>query len=149
MVYSEKKLPFWQLADVVTPALALGYGIVRIGCFLNGCCYGKPTNSTWGVIFPHLDNLYRYPTQLYSSAFGMGMFLFLLWFKKRKTFDGQMFLLFLIIYGIERIIVEAFRENLLIWGPITVSQLISAFVILIAGIFYYRKARVNVNETRH
>ncbi len=134
-------LPFWILADIVTLPLALGYGIVRIGCFLNGCCYGKPTTSKWGVIFPHLDNLYRYPTQLYSAAFGFAIFFFLVWFFKRKKFDGQVFLAFLMVYAIERTVVESFRENLLVWGPITVSQLVSFFVFIVAGLFYYRRIR--------
>lgn len=137
----KKQLPFWKLSDIVTPPLALGYGIVRVGCFLNGCCYGKPTSSAWGVLFPYVDNLYRYPTQLYSAAFGIAIFLFLLWFRAKKAFHGQLFLIFLIIYGVERIIVEAFRENLLVWGNLTVSQLISIFVIISAGYFYYRKTR--------
>lgn len=141
-----KKLPFWTLADVVAPSLALGYGIVRIGCFLNGCCYGKPTSSFIGVVFPYLDGaptldtVLRYPTQLFSSAFGFVLFgvLLLLW-RKRK-FEGQVFLAFLILYAVERTVVEYYRENLLIFGPVTISQLVSVLVVIPALYFYWQRS---------
>jgi len=148
----QKKLPFWQLADVVAPPLALGYGIVRIGCFLNGCCYGKETGSFLGIVFPYiegapcLDGVPRYPTQLFSSILGFALFGLLMYLWKKKKFHGQIFLLFLIFYSIGRIIVESFRENLLVLGNITVSQLVSAFIIVPAVIFYWRKNRKAINE---
>lgn len=148
VIYVVKKgLPFWKLADLVSPPLALGYGIVRIGCFLNGCCYGKPTNSFLGVVFPNLDgtpsfeHLTRYPTQLFSSAFGFILFGFLMFLWKRKKFDGQLFLLFLILYAIERFIVEMYRENLIIFGNVTVSQFVSVLIIIPALIFYWRRSK--------
>lgn len=134
-----KNLPFWPLADLVTPPLALGYGIVRIGCFLNGCCYGKPTNSFLGVIFPHLDDLTRHPTQIYSSLLGFALFLALLAIQRKKSFDGQVFLLFLILYGIGRTAIEALRENLTVLGPVTVSQFVSIILIAVAAVFYHRR----------
>ncbi len=144
----KKKLPFWKLADVVAPPLALGYGIVRIGCFFNGCCYGKPTNSFLGVVFPYIEGnpciggVPRLPTQLFSSLFGFLLFGLLMYLWKRKRFDGQVFLVFLIVYSIGRAIIESFRENLLVFGPVTVSQLVSAIIIVPAVIFYWRRSRV-------
>ncbi|MHB9093134.1 MAG: prolipoprotein diacylglyceryl transferase [Eubacteriales bacterium] len=143
----EKKLPFWSLVDVVAPPLALGYGIVRIGCFLNGCCYGKPTTSSIGVIFPYLegtpylDQVPRYPTQLFSSLIGFILFGLLLYLWRKKRFDGQVFLVFLIMYTIGRSVVEYFRENLLVFGPVTVSQLVSILIIIPAVYFYWRRSR--------
>lgn len=142
-----KKLPFWPLADVVAPALALGYGIVRIGCFLNGCCYGTETGTFLGVVFPYiegtpcLDAAPRYPTQLFSSLLGFGIFGLLLFLWKRRRFDGQIFLLFVILYSIGRSVVEVFRENLTVFGNITVSQLVSAVILVPAVILFWRKAR--------
>lgn len=149
----KKKLPFWVLADVVAPSLALGYGIVRIGCFLNGCCYGKPTTSFIGVVFHYLDGAHtndtvlRYPTQLFSSVFGFALFgvLLLLW-RKRK-FNGQVFLAFLILYAVERTVVEYYRENLLVFGPVTISQLVSVLVIIPALYFYWHRSRTAVQQT--
>lgn len=138
-----KNWDFWPLADLFAPSLALGYGIVRIGCFLNGCCYGKPTSSKWGVIFPELDHLYRYPTQIYSSLLGFALFAFLVWLQKRKQFSGQVFLAFVLLYGIGRTVIESFRENLLVLGPITVAQLVSFFVFVLAFVFYVIKKHQN------
>ncbi len=135
----KKNLPFWPLADVVAPPLALGYGIVRLGCFANGCCYGKPTDSFLGVVFPHLDDLLRHPTQIYSSLLGFTLFLVLLAIQRKKSFDGQVFLLFLILYGIGRTAIEVLRENLTVFGPVTVSQFISVILILVATVFYRRR----------
>lgn len=135
----KKGLPFWSLADLLAPPLALGYGIVRIGCFANGCCYGKPTNSFLGVVFPHLDDLARHPTQIYSSLLGFTLFVILLAIQRKKAFDGQVFLLFLILYGIGRTAIESLRENLTVFGPVTVSQLVSIIIIVIAGVFYHRR----------
>ncbi len=139
----KKGLPFWKLADVVSPSLALGYGIVRIGCFMNGCCYGRPTDSILGVVFPyiegspHFDDIARYPTQLFSSLFGFLLFIFLLLLWKRKKFDGQVFLIFIILYAIGRSVVEYYRENLTVLGDITVSQLVS-FLVIVPAIYFYR-----------
>lgn len=134
----KNNLPFWPLADLFAPPLALGYGIVRMGCFLNGCCYGKPTTFL-GVIFPHLDDIPRHPTQIYSSLLGFTLFFVLLALRQKKAFDGQIFLLFLILYGIGRTAVESLRENLTVFGPVTVSQLISFIIIVIAVVFYHRR----------
>lgn len=144
----KRKLPFWELADLVSPALALGYGIVRIGCFMNGCCYGKPVESGWGLIFPFIDgvpsleHIARYPTQIYSSVFGYLLFGLLLYLWKHRKFTGQIFLTFMILYAIERTIVEAFRENLLVFDSVTISQLVSAIVIVPAIYFYWKRSRV-------
>ncbi len=66
------KVPFWRIADAAAPGLALGHAIGRIGCFLNGCCYGLPTRMPWGVRFHNpalgIDTLPSHPTQLYEAA---------------------------------------------------------------------------------
>lgn len=142
-----KRLPFWKLSDVVAPPLALGYGIVRIGCFLNGCCYGTPTQSFLGVIFRYSggtacpDPVPRYPTQIFSSLLGFLLFGLLMYLSKKKRFDGQVFLTFLILYSIGRIIIEYFRENLIVFGNITVSQLVSVLIIIPAVVFYLVRGR--------
>lgn len=142
-----KKLPFWKLADVVAPPLALGYGIVRLGCFANGCCFGRHTDSFLGVIFPFLEGApnisdeFRYPTQLFSSALGFLLFVLLMFLWKKKKFDGQILLIFIILYSIGRSVVEYFRENLLVFGPVTVSQFVSALVIIPAVFFYWQRSR--------
>lgn len=132
-----RRLNFWALADMVSPYLALGYSIVRIGCFLNGCCYGKVTSSRWGVVFPGLDGLPHYPTQLYSSAINLAIFLVLLYLYRRRTFTGEVFVAYLGLYCLYRFVIEFWRENLLIGGVLTVSQWISLGVFVVTWMLYW------------
>ena len=96
-----KKLPFLPYADAVAPSFAIGEGITRIGCFLNGCCYGKPTHSHFGVTFPldspagyfqvqmHADKLF--PSQLVLSAGGITIGVLVILLTLRKWFPGFAF----------------------------------------------------------
>lgn len=109
-------IPFLLLADVMAPALALGLGISRIGCFLSGCCYGLPTDLGWGVHFPagcpatnQLGAQPLHPAQLYSSAGGFLVFGLLLLAERRGTTTGVTFGRFLILYGLARFLVEFTR----------------------------------------
>lgn len=134
-------LSFWRLADTVTPAVVLGYSLVRIGCYFNGCCYGKPTEAAWGVVFPALPGVVRHPTQLYL-AFGAGLlFLYLLWKYNRRSFEGQIFLSYLLAYSGLRIGIEFWRENPLFWGPLTLAQVVGLLVLAVAGWEYIRRSR--------
>lgn len=110
------RLPVWKLADTISPLIALGLSFGRIGCFFAGCCYGRETSLPWAIVFKHPDSLARlnvplHPTQLYDAANGLGIFFFLSWMEKRKTYDGQVFLLFLFLYATTRFFVEIFRGD--------------------------------------
>jgi phosphatidylglycerol:prolipoprotein diacylglycerol transferase len=140
------RLNFWRFTDVLSPFVSLGYGIVRIGCFLAGCCYGKPTDLPWGVVFPSLDEVARHPTQLYSALFGFLLFAYLWWLFPRRTFQGQVFLSYLIIYSLGRIFIENFRDNPQFWGPFTLAQVVGAVVLLAAFALYYWLRRENTRK---
>jgi len=110
------RLPIWKVVDLISPLIALGLFFGRIGCFFAGCCYGKETSLPWGVIFKHPDslaplNIPLHPTQLYDAANGLAIFFFLNWMEKRKTFDGQIFWLFLFLYTITRFFIETLRGD--------------------------------------
>lgn len=131
---------FWKIADIFAPYLALSYAIVRIGCFLNGCCYGKASDAACTVVFPLVDDLSRYPTQLYSSAVNFLLFAFLLWYYPRRKFSGQIFILYLLGYSIYRFIIEFFRENSVFIGPFSISQGYALLILLIGiGLYVWRK----------
>lgn len=117
----------------MTPFIALGYAITRIGCFLNGCCYGKVTSLPWGLVYPAIDNLPRHPTQLYASAAALFIFLLLRYLRKHKTFHGFIFAYFLIQYGIYRFVVEFFRVSLPTVWIFTPAQVMALFFILAGG----------------
>ncbi|MBN1560748.1 prolipoprotein diacylglyceryl transferase [candidate division KSB1 bacterium] len=113
-----KKLPFYKFADVMMPAVGLGIFLTRIGCFLNGCCYGLPCegqghlcvtfpfNSAAGSQFPDVPLI---PAQLYSSLYGLIIFITLLLAERWKKFDGFLLALFLILYGVARFIIDFYR----------------------------------------
>lgn len=131
----------WKMADIFAPYLALSYAIVRIGCFLNGCCYGKVSDSACTVVFPLVDGLSRYPTQLYSSAINFLLFAGLWWYYPRRRFTGQIFILYLMGYSTYRFIIEFFRENWVFYGSLSVSQVYSGILLVIGiGLYIWRKS---------
>ncbi|NWG04780.1 MAG: prolipoprotein diacylglyceryl transferase [Syntrophaceae bacterium] len=110
------RLPIWKIADLFSPLIALGLFFGRLGCFFAGCCYGKETSLPWGVVFrnPHSLaplNVMLHPTQLYEAANGLALFFFLNWMEKRKTFDGQIFWLLLLLYALTRFFIETLRGD--------------------------------------
>lgn len=125
-VYLAKyKIRFWQAADLVAPFLALAQAIGRIGCFLNGCCYG----------------IGRHPVQLYASASLFAIFVILSIWQKRRHFTGEVFLGYCILYSTKRFLMEFLRgDNPRILYGLTISQLISIGVLSVAVIIFIIKA---------
>lgn len=111
----------------------------RTGCFFAGCCYGLPTNSAFGVVFPTSNHLTVHPTQLYEVFLLLLILIFLLIINKNKQFQGQLFLLYISLYGISRIILEFFRgdtRGYIIKGTLSHSQFIAIIILLISLMFY-------------
>lgn len=111
-----KKMPFWEVSDVVAPSVALGLAFTRVGCFLNGCCFGLPTHAPWGVRFPphsaagaEFYGVAIHPAQLYDSLVGFGIFGLLLAVEKRLEGKGRLFLLFVGLYGLSRFFMDRVR----------------------------------------
>ncbi|MCB0285076.1 MAG: prolipoprotein diacylglyceryl transferase [Calditrichia bacterium] len=134
-----KKLPVWKTADSVAPSLALGLAFGRIGCFLNGCCFGRACDLPWGVQFPvgspataFMGDVHLHPTQLYSSAYALLIFALLIWMNHKKMADGIMAGTFLVLYGLSRFTVDFFRyyESQMQVGPLYMNQVISIILIL-------------------
>lgn len=140
--FRKYKIPAWKAMDAMIPGLTIGHLFGRMGCFLAGCCYGKPTESLFGVRFYSdlVDRAYHgiplHPTQLYEATSLGVLFLGLLWIFKNKKFDGQVTLTYLIGYPIIRSIIETFRGDLIrgfvIEGILSTSQFISILVFLAA-----------------
>ncbi len=111
-----KKMPVWNTADIVALVIPAGHFFGRIGCFFAGCCYGKECDLPWAVIFSHKDTLARqdillHPTQLYAALANLIVFIFLFYFRKHKQYDGQVFWVYMLVYGIIRSIIEIFRGD--------------------------------------
>ncbi len=94
--------------DLFAPGLALGIAIGRIGCFLNGCCYGIPTSLPWGIFY---KGAIRHPTQIYESIFCFMLFLYLWVVRKKVRKEGDLFKIFLLIYSFFRFWIEFLRAD--------------------------------------
>lgn len=130
----KRKLSFLKTLDLAAPYIALGQAIGRIGCFLNGCCYGREVS--WGIYFPvHHANLH--PTQLYS-AFGLLIIFFVLKkFRNSSGVPGQVFILYLVLASTQRFFVEFFRaDHTVLWGRLSIFQFVSLGIFL-AGLCVY------------
>lgn len=105
-----KRLPFVALLDLFVPALALAQGFGRIGCFLNGCCFGLPTALPWGVSFPFSGHPVH-PTQLYEAVFcfALAALLFFLWQRRPRT--GTVAASYFILYPTGRFLFEFVRGD--------------------------------------
>jgi phosphatidylglycerol:prolipoprotein diacylglycerol transferase len=151
MLYAKiKQIPILKLLDAISPGVVLGYAIGRIGCFLNGCCFGVPTHLTWGITFPQgslasffLPEVPLHPTQLYSFFSMLLAFIILLLLYRNKKYDGQIFFWALIFYSVYRFTVEYFRFSPIhTWG-LTPSQLIVivTFFMGLLGVIFKSRLR--------
>lgn len=151
-----RHLSFWAIADLWTPAVALGQGIGRIGCFMAGCCYGKMTDMPWGIVFSHPQSLAPHhvplhPTQLYASLSGFVIFVCLLLFRTRKQFNGQLLLWYLILHSTTRLLIERFRDDyrgLIPGTEMSLTQLTALLLLLgaAATLFFLKTKRDGKNR---
>lgn len=142
------QLPIWSTLDILALGIPLGQSIGRIGCFMAGCCYGRPTDLPWGVTFTHPESLGPlgvkiHPTQLYESLPVLGVFAVLYYLRTRKRFDGQLMGVYFLLAGLVRFGVEFFRGDprgpaLVVGMPVTqVTALLMALmgtILLVVGI---------------
>lgn len=142
-----KSISFFKLADVISVGVPLGHALGRIGCFFYGCCYGRTTDSWVGLRFPAESAAGQashkvIPTQLISAGALSLIFLFLLYISKRKKYDGQIFIYYLIIYGAFRFLIEFLRADPRggVW-LLSTSQIISLTTIIIAVIIWKKIKR--------
>lgn len=155
------RMGLWKVADLCAPWIAFGLGLTRIGCLLNGCCYGKLAQVPWAVRFPvgspsweaqrdaHLIAeralaLPVHPTQVYLSILNFLTFVVLYFaIKPRKRFDGQIFAWLLILKGVFRSFVEIWRDDDrgVFWGFLSTSQLISLPLVAFGIVLLVRSSR--------
>ena len=127
-----RKIPFWPLLDLSAVAAPAGYTLGRIGNFLNQELFGRATDVPWGI---YVDGVQRHPSQLYE-AFAEGLLIFvILWFWRRhKRFDGELAMMYGMLYGVARSVCELFRQpdaqlGYLAGGWLTMGQLLSTTII--------------------
>jgi len=125
-----KQLPVWKSADILAPSLALGQAIGRLGCFLAGCCYGRPSHAFWAVTFTDKSclapvNTPLHPTQLYSAFSNLAIFAILFALSRRNTVTGRVFWTYVLLYGLTRSMIESLRGDFRgaeVLGLLSISQ---------------------------
>lgn len=129
-----KKWPLLKVVDLVIPYVALGQALGRIGCFFNGCCYGKEVS--WGIYFP-VHHARLHPTQLYATFALFIIFVILRYLRPRNTVPGRMFVLYLVLASLQRFVIEFFRDDHeLLWGGLSLYQFFCLGFFIIAGLVY-------------
>lgn len=151
--FRKNKLNPYKMLDVMAITTCLVHMFGRIGCFLAGCCYGVPTDSSLGVIFTdpacYADpkNTPLHPTQLYEAFYIFIVMIVLLFLRDRRKFYGQLFLLYLILYAAGRSVLELFRgdeeRGYLIQNVLSHSQFIAIVVIGASAYVYTRWSKKN------
>ncbi|HUT02417.1 MAG TPA: prolipoprotein diacylglyceryl transferase [bacterium] len=156
------RMGFLKSADILSPSMAIGVAIGRLGgCFMAGCCYGRPTSCSLGVVFTN-EYSHRmfgtplhipiHPTQVYNSAANLINFIILILIYNKKKFNGQIFLSYVMLYSVGRFITEFFRGDprgsvsILSWQPST-SQFIAVIAAAAAAIAYRLLRRMAMRST--
>ena len=135
--------PFGRLADAAAPGIMLGLAVGRVGCTINGCCYGTKTTLPWGIIYTQKDSyaptgVAVHPTQVYEMLFVLAIFGVLLLLRRKLKAEGSLILLCLVIYSAGRFLLSFLRENAT-YGGLREAQIISLLVLLITiPLFIYR-----------
>lgn len=132
-------LGFWDCADLLAPSVAIGYAFTRIGCFLNGCCYGAPSNLPWAVRFNENGILTppSHPTQIYAFLANIVIFFLLTRLERLKRARGFIFASYIGLYSIYRFLVEFPRKgySAQVWGfGLTQAQAVSIIIVLVAAV---------------
>lgn len=118
------------LLDLVAPAVAVGYAVAMVGALLAGSNAGRPSDVPWAVT---IQGVSRHPTQLYLALASAGLYAVLQQVAATKRYSGQVFLTYLVLYAVVRAAVDMFTEGPAVAGPLTLAQLASAVVVVIAG----------------
>lgn len=152
---SWKKLPVWKIADIMAPSIALGSVFGRVGCLLNGCCYGRACELPWAITFTNSQarefsgtplGVPVHPTEIYDGLLNLLLYLGLAWLFQRRKFDGQIIATYFIGYALCRFIVEFFRGDYppehIHGGLLTSAQLLSGPILLVGlGLLFWRSRR--------
>ncbi len=136
-----RRIPILAMADAAGPGLALGYAIGRVGCFLNGCCYGVPTDLPWGMPFREGQvGLHYHPTQLYALGINLVLAALLARAYLRPHRNGQILALYLGGYSVYRFAIEALRKgvtaDVFAFG-LTEAQAFSFLVIGLSVVWWF------------
>lgn len=156
----KKKIGVFRLFDFGAPYLPLAQAIGRWGNFVNQEAYGVNTTLPWGMtsdtikreLVNNIDmlrargididpNMPVHPTFLYESLWNIGVFFLLIWYRRRKKLDGEVFFLYMILYGVGRFWIEGLRTDSLMLGNLRISQVLAALLAISSGIVFYMRRK--------
>jgi len=156
------QLSFPALGDVCAPGVALGHAFGRLGCFSAGCCWGTATDVAWAVTFtdPYSHQIVGvplgdalHPTQLYEAGAEALIFGLLVGLWRRRSFSGQVFATYLMLYAAARFIIEFFRGDprggTYFDGALSMPQVVSIGLFIVAGVFWFYQRRRQASAAAH
>jgi phosphatidylglycerol:prolipoprotein diacylglycerol transferase len=153
--YSQSiKRGFWETIDFVAPCVPFGLGAGRLGNFIGGELWGRPTEVPWGMVFPNVDDLARHPSQLYELALeGITLFIIIWWFSAKPRPRMAVSGIFALFYGSFRFFIEFFREpdmhiGFVFFDWLTMGQLLSLPMVIL-GLLLLFLAYGSSNDTSH
>lgn len=143
------RLEWLRVLDLAIPSLAAAHALGRIGCFLGGCCYGRPFDGAWAVVYTHAlapaahPSVPRHPTPLYEALGLLAIGLAFALRPARRPGDGARALAYLAAYAVLRIATESVRGDAVrgVWWGASTSQLAAAAALIAAGVLFARVRR--------
>lgn len=141
-----RKISFWETADIAAPSIIIGQAIGRWGNFVNQEAHGGPTDLPWGIM---VDGVKVHPTFLYESLWNLGVFIFLILYRKKKKADGEVFLLYGILYSAGRFWIEGLRTDSLMFMGMRVAQLVSVLVIVAFTALLLHRRKMKEQKTEN
>jgi len=148
-----KRIPAFRLGDIMAPSIALGSVFGRIGCLLNGCCYGRACDLPWAIHFPQGHETYPngvHPTEIYAALLNLCLYLGLAWWYRRKKYNGQVFAFYLVGYALQRFAVEFFRGDYppdqYFFGWATPAQVVSIGILAAGLVLLWVLPRMGLNR---
>ena len=148
------ELPFWRFLDLAVVGVPMAHAMGRLGCFLGGCCFGKPYDGPWSVLYTHSlapaanPSVYRHAVPLYESSLLLFLAAFRLFWPKRRVGSGETVGYYFAGYALIRLLTEAFRGDGVrgVWLGVSTSQWISAGMFAL-GVALVVRARRTINNT--
>ena len=149
LIYTKiKKIKFFKMADIALIGMPLAQSIGRWGNYINREAHGGPTNLPWGIM---VDGVKVHPTFLYESIWDFGIFIFLWMFRKKKKYEGQVAVYYIILYSLGRFFIEGLRTDSLMIGHLRMAQVISLVGVvggIIAHIYLLKKNNNKKEESK-
>jgi phosphatidylglycerol:prolipoprotein diacylglycerol transferase len=141
-----RRISFYKIADLISPFVALGQAVGRLGCLLRGCCFGAVINRGLRIKFPD-EVVYRHPTQIYAAIIDLLIFLWLGRLSREKHFAGKIFLSYLIFYSLKRFFMDFLRADVQpLYLKLTIFQIFSLLVFALSYIIFFYKRTKNLPD---